>query len=809
MKSVGKKIISMVLSLVIVFGLLSFGPGSIKSSAICCRKDYFDMSGYTLTGDMAHDVAMIAKLQKGRSCNDFGYSGVDYGAWCDEFVADCIENAGGDSSIVAHGSTVADFESKMRERGAVPVTSPKEGDLIFFTISHVEIVTKVENGVVYSAGGNNGSYPGLCKGERSTSWGTARLYLRPNYPTSHNSHSYNTYSHFDVNHPHYSYYKCSCGETKIDYSKTNYCESCIQCNPSAFCANYGDDFYGVILNTACWKPISKEGSNNITLETESGISTQKWRFQRQSDGAYVITSCYDGTALEMTDGIRVNDTQLSAHDGYWGGNYQQWYLIPQGSGVIFLSKHYTDEQWVMDLLENNTSDGNAITIQPRNNTNAQIWSIYNKSEVQLQPASLSAKVENSNVKFTWPNAYGATSYSLKIWTGGEGWNGQGELYLNVENVKSGYSVDLPVGTYYAYVDSRDYYSFIMSNVVTFTLSDKIPEKPVITDVVNNNNGTVTVKWTACERANAYTLRFFIPGETERIETIMWATKDTQYTHELPNGTYTVRVTAEGDGCWRDSEMSSEFTIAAETPEKPVITNVTSNDSGMVTVRWTECEKARSYSLRFYKSGKPYKSLIGVTRDTVYWYELPDGTYTVRVTAEGDGYWRDSEMSSEFTVSKKISDKPAFSAICTQCGEVFTDSDLYNSHISGHATEKPEYIYKMNVRNPSTTTINYGDRIILHVDLSDALPNGWYIEWTASNGNFAYSVSSDGLTCTISPLASGDTIFTATVYDSDGNVVSTDEQVMTSKAGFFYRIIAFFKKLFGLTKTIPQVFKGII
>lgn len=153
------------------------------ASAICCRKNGFDKSRYTLTGNMAQDVANIAKSQKGRTCNDFGYSGVDYGAWCDEFVADCIENAGADSSIVGHGGTIEDFERVMRSKGAVTVSSPKAGDLIFFPYSHVEIVTKVENGKVYCAGGNNNSYPGNCAGERAL-WEPARLYLRPNYKNS-------------------------------------------------------------------------------------------------------------------------------------------------------------------------------------------------------------------------------------------------------------------------------------------------------------------------------------------------------------------------------------------------------------------------------------------------------------------------------------------------------------------------------------------------------------------------------------------------------------------------------------------------
>ena len=118
----------------------------------------------------------------------------------------------------------------------------------------------------------------------------------------------------------------------------------------------------------------------------------------------------------------------------------------------------------------------------------------------------------------------------------------------------------------------------------------------------------------------------------------------------------------------------------------------------------------------------------------------------------------------------------------------------------------ELSLEMVIRNPSTTTISYGDSIILNADTNEVLPIGWKIYWTASNNNFGYKTN--GTTCTISPEKSGDTTFTATLHDANGNPVSTDEQTMTSKAGFFDKIIAFFKGLFGLSKTYPNVFKGI-
>ena len=133
------------------------------------------------------------------------------------------------------------------------------------------------------------------------------------------------------------------------------------------------------------------------------------------------------------------------------------------------------------------------------------------------------------------------------------------------------------------------------------------------------------------------------------------------------------------------------------------------------------------------------------------------------------------------------------------------SSEYSFVIKNNKTLKAEFT-AFSIFEPSTTTINYGDSIILHAGIDGTLPAGTYIEWTVSNGNFIYSVSEDGTTCTLSPSASGSTVFTATIYDSEGNELATDEQEMTSKAGFFQKIIAFFKKIFGLTKVIPQAFK---
>lgn len=117
---------------------------------------------------------------------------------------------------------------------------------------------------------------------------------------------------------------------------------------------------------------------------------------------------------------------------------------------------------------------------------------------------------------------------------------------------------------------------------------------------------------------------------------------------------------------------------------------------------------------------------------------------------------------------------------------------------------------VEIRKPSQTEIKYGDSIILHADIEGVFPKDAEIVWTADNANFTIvEVSADGKACTVTPSANGDTVFTAKIVDENGKEICSDTQTMTSKAGFFRKVIAFFKKLFGMTKVIPGLFKGFI
>ena len=113
------------------------------------------------------------------------------------------------------------------------------------------------------------------------------------------------------------------------------------------------------------------------------------------------------------------------------------------------------------------------------------------------------------------------------------------------------------------------------------------------------------------------------------------------------------------------------------------------------------------------------------------------------------------------------------------------------------TVKSNYIF--GIQTPSMTTIRHRDAIKLHVKLEGAAPENSYVKWSASNKNFKTEEINGGNSLLITSDKKGDTVFTATLYAADGNVLATQTIEMNSKAGFFDKIASFFRAIFGRTE----------
>ena len=123
--------------------------------------------------------------------------------------------------------------------------------------------------------------------------------------------------------------------------------------------------------------------------------------------------------------------------------------------------------------------------------------------------------------------------------------------------------------------------------------------------------------------------------------------------------------------------------------------------------------------------------------------------------------------------------------------------------------------KLSIKSPSTTTVSYGFTLNLHANVTD-LPDGARIVWSMNGSGFELIHSADGMTCGVKSVSKGSATITAKVVDKNGNAVKdangneiTASQQLTSKAGFFQKLVAFFKKLFGSNMVIPSSLNKLI
>ena len=104
-------------------------------------------------------------------------------------------------------------------------------------------------------------------------------------------------------------------------------------------------------------------------------------------------------------------------------------------------------------------------------------------------------------------------------------------------------------------------------------------------------------------------------------------------------------------------------------------------------------------------------------------------------------------------------------------------------------------------NPGTATLRYGETLTLTAD-AENLPNGASIVWSADSDRVTLKPSADGRTCDVTSAKNGTVTVTVKIVDADGNPVETDGQeivdreTVQSKASFLYKLLWFFKRLFG-------------
>ena len=374
----------------------------------------------------ADSIVNIARGELG-STNYSKYYGGNKGAWCADFVTWCAQTAGVTS--IASSSSCYYMYQGMIKNGCKEVATPQKGDIVFFYCTNCSSTSGrwchvgIMEDSVYSIEGNRWSN-GVSKVERGNSYshngdlgyrhsnGIKRIYVRPNYKTT---------------------------------SQT----------PQQ--ADLGTDFYAFITNAYSGLDATLI-DNNIVLKKEIGTANQVFKFVKQSDGSYAIYDCKYGLVMDVEDGLAEKKTNVCAYR--WQNNSnQKWY--------IYGNEKYTIKAGCTSCVLNSAwggaTDGTNVDMDENGNKEWQKW--YIRKLPKAESTTLSASVNKDNVKFDWKESQNTSGYSLKIFKDG----------INVytkDNIRElSASVELAKGTYTAYIDSYNEYSYSQSNTVNFTIEN--------------------------------------------------------------------------------------------------------------------------------------------------------------------------------------------------------------------------------------------------------------------------------------------------------------------------------------------------
>lgn len=230
-------------------------------------------------------------------------------------------------------------------------------------------------------------------------------------------------------------------------------------------SNYADGTHAVILNKTIWKPIEVCDDSLVRLGTEDGTAKHVWRFNREGDGTYKITSAQNGKVLGVENASTEDGARLITSDDV-GGNNQRWVLLEKNGGYVLHPRNTTK---VLDLANGNTTDGTQLQIYGSNGTDAQIFVVYGANDVQLTAPIMTVNAGTSSKKtlFEWNNVYGEKRFDVKIWKNKVY---DGDAYHIEWGGHSPYSIKLPPGHYEAYVDAANELKCLMSNVVAFDVA---------------------------------------------------------------------------------------------------------------------------------------------------------------------------------------------------------------------------------------------------------------------------------------------------------------------------------------------------
>ena len=220
----------------------------------------------------------------------------------------------------------------------------------------------------------------------------------------------------------------------------------------------GTNFFGYIVNVAPWKMLTND-KDNVTIRKEKQFTDdQVWRFERQSDGSYVIRTWVDGKVLGA-DGASGNVLVKNENS-----DWIKWYIVQFGDNYEFRNKASGK---LLEVAGGETAEGSNVQQWERNNSNAQIFTIWHINNPSAETLNVIPGTSTTPTTFSWHWSSQARNYDLYIYKDGKA---NGKEYMSQMNViPTGCSVNLPAGYYEAFVTAVNQAGSAGSAIVSFNV----------------------------------------------------------------------------------------------------------------------------------------------------------------------------------------------------------------------------------------------------------------------------------------------------------------------------------------------------
>ena len=204
-----------------------------------------------------------------------------------------------------------------------------------------------------------------------------------------------------------------------------------------------------------------------------------------------------------------------------------------------------------------------------------------------------------------------------------------------------------------------------------------------------------------------------------------------------------------------------------------------------------------------------------------WQKNAPTTYTLSYNANGgSGAPASQSGATNYTVSNTQPTRSGYTflgwsksssatAASFKAGDNITltaNTTLYAVWLKNTVVPTPVELPEIKINN-TTTAINFGDTLVLTLEKIE-IPEGYAVAWFVDGTGISTSVSENGLECRVTSIANGNPTIYAKLTDESGEVIINDngeaifdEITIISKAGFFQKLISFFKNLFGINRLI--------